>query len=119
MCESSSVSPSFSSESSCRRKLVYRDVVFVRRLFKYDDIVLQFWCEDQVARAAGGRGTFIGGFVAHALVGLCFEAGGEGAVSSCSAEPKTPTSSSTSSEMSYASSQYSMSLINRATGQPL
>jgi hypothetical protein len=40
MCESSSVSPSFSSESSCRRKLVYRDVVLVRRLFRYDDILL-------------------------------------------------------------------------------
>lgn len=39
MCESSSASPSFSSERSCRRKLVYRDVVLVRRLFKYDDML--------------------------------------------------------------------------------
>lgn len=30
------------------------------------------------------------GFVAHAPVGQCLEATGEGAVSSCSAEPKTP-----------------------------
>jgi hypothetical protein len=43
------VSPSFSSESSCRRKLVYRDVVLVRRLFKYDDMLLHNCCECQVA----------------------------------------------------------------------
>ena len=41
MCESSSVSPSFSSERSCRRRLVYRDVVLVSRLFRYDDMVLR------------------------------------------------------------------------------
>lgn len=41
MCESSSVSPSFSSERSCRRRFVYRDVVLVSRLFRYDDMVLR------------------------------------------------------------------------------
>jgi hypothetical protein len=33
------VSPSFSSDNSCRRRLVYRDVVFVRRLLRSDDMV--------------------------------------------------------------------------------
>jgi hypothetical protein len=40
MCESSSVSPSVSPSRSLDRKLLYRDVVFVRMLLINDDIVL-------------------------------------------------------------------------------
>jgi hypothetical protein len=39
MCESSSVSPSVSPSRSCRRRLLYRDVVFVRMLLMNDDMV--------------------------------------------------------------------------------
>jgi hypothetical protein len=40
MCESSSVSPSVSPSRSFDRRLLYRDVVFVRMLLIKDDIVL-------------------------------------------------------------------------------
>lgn len=39
MCESSSVSPSVSPSRSFDRRLLYRDVVFVRMLLINDDIV--------------------------------------------------------------------------------
>lgn len=48
MCESSSVSPSVSPSRSFDRRLLYRDVVFVRMLLMKDDIVSR----GGVARAA-------------------------------------------------------------------
>jgi hypothetical protein len=99
MCESSSVSPSFSSESSCRRRLVYRDVVLVRRLFKYDDMVLRNLVSIRSREHQAVEVPLFEAFGAHALVGLCLEASGEGAVSSCSAAPKHRPSSP--SEMSH------------------
>ena len=70
MCESSSVSPSFSSDSSCRRRLVYRDVVLVRRLLRYDDILLDRGCECKVACVTGGQSTFIREFVCTCTGGI-------------------------------------------------
>ena len=43
MWESSSVSPSSSFDNNVRRMELYREVVCVRRLLRYEDIVSPFW----------------------------------------------------------------------------
>lgn len=102
MCESSSMSPSFSSERSCRRKLVYRDVVLVRRLLRYDDMLLQKQCERNVACVTGGQITFIKECRCSCICGVVLQGKWCGmVVVSDSSAPNTPTNLCKRNEMRF------------------